>query len=121
MTGESFPGRLAISVSRQGAATLVHAEGEVDLDNAEQLASVLRSAGAEQAGTVVLDLTGVPFMDSSGLKTLLVAHGDLGERLVLAVSPDSPVETLLGLAEVRDRFAVHATPENAIGSLRGSG
>jgi anti-sigma B factor antagonist len=121
MTRDAFAGRLAISISLQDGAVVVRAEGEVDLDNAEQLATALRSAASEPGDPLVLDLLGVPFMDSSGLKTLLVASGELGDRLALAVSPGSPVVTLLELAEVRDRFAVHGTPQEAIRAKGGGG
>jgi hypothetical protein len=59
-------------------------------------------------------------MDSSGLKDLLVAAAELGERLVLAISPGSPVMTLLELAEVRDRVTVCGTPQEAMTVRRGS-
>ena len=120
MTRDAFAGRLDISVMREDGAIVIRGEGEVDLENAEQLASTLRSAAAEPGDPVVLDLLGVPFMDSSGLKVLLVASADLGDRLVLAISPGSPVMTLLDLAEVRDRFVIHGTPQEAI-RARGGG
>lgn len=121
MTADAHPGRLTIAVSRHNGSVLVRAEGEVDLDNAEQLATALRSASEEQAETIVLDLVGVPFMDSSGLKVLLIASRDLGDRLTLAITPGSPVVTLLKLAEVHDRLSVHATPEAAMRSRGGPG
>jgi anti-anti-sigma factor len=108
-------------VFREGDAIVVRGEGEVDLENAEQLASALRTAIAEAKDTVVLDLLGVPFMDSSGLKTLLVASSELRDRLVLVISPGSPVMTLLDLAEVRDRFTVCGTPQEAIAARGGGG
>jgi anti-anti-sigma factor len=120
MTRDAFAGRLDISVSREDGAMVVRGEGEVDLDTAEQLASALRGAVTDTDGLVVLDLLGVPFMDSSGLKVLLVAAAELGERLVLAISPGSPVMTLLELAEVRDRFTVCGTPQEAMTVRRGS-
>ncbi len=111
-------GGLRISLERIEPAMVVRAEGEVDLDNAEQLAAALRAA-AEPGGAVVLDLLGVPFMDSSGLRALLIASAELGERLSLVLSPGSPVVRLLELAEVRDRFAIHGGVEQAIGALPG--
>jgi anti-anti-sigma factor len=120
MTRDAFAGRLDISVSREDGAMVVRGEGEIDLDTAEQLASALRGAVTDTDGLVVLDLLGVPFMDSSGLKVLLVAAAELGERLVLAISPGSPVMTLLELAEVRDRFTVCGTPQEAMTVRRGS-
>lgn len=114
MTPDAASGRLEIAVSHQDHGVVVCPDGDVDLDNADQLATALRSAATESAGTVILDLTGVPFMDSSGLKVLLVALREYSERLALAVTPGSPVMTLLELAEVRDRFTVHATADDAL-------
>ncbi len=121
MTEDSFASRLEISVSLQDGAVVVSVEGEVDLDNAEQLASALRSAASEPGDPFVLDLLGVPFMDSSGLKAVLVASGELGDRLELAVSPGSPVMALLELAEVRDRLSLHDSSEEAVRARGGDG
>ena len=107
-------GRLQITTERAGAVIVVRAEGEVDLDNADRLAAALRPGPADGGERYVLDLVGVPFMDSSGLKTLLFASADLGDRLSLVLSPGAPVERLLELAEVRGRFAVHETVDSAL-------
>ena len=109
-------GVLKISLEQLEQGVLIRAEGEVDLDNAEKLSTALRTAGAETDRRVVLDLLGVPFMDSSGLKALLVGSTDLGGRLSLVLSPGAPVARLLELAEVRDRFVIHETPDEAIAS-----
>ncbi len=108
-------GTLRISVERLEPVTVVRAEGEVDLDNAERLTAALRTAAADQGDRIALDLLGVPFMDSSGLKALLVAAADLGDRLCLVLSPGAPVARLLELAELRDRFAIYDSVEAALG------
>jgi anti-anti-sigma factor len=106
-------GALDITLERDGDAAIVRAEGEVDLDTAEKLAAALRDARAE-SDSVVLDLLGVPFMDSSGLKTLLVNSAELGDGLSLVLSPGAPIARLLELAEVRDRFQIHETVDQAV-------
>jgi anti-anti-sigma factor len=106
-------GNLTISVHGADGVAIVRAEGEVDLGNAEKLTAALRQAGAG-GDRVVCDLLGVPFMDSSGLRTLLVALAELGDRFSLVLSPGAPVTNLLELAEVRERFRIHGTPEEAI-------
>ena len=113
-------GKLEVTIERAEGALIVRAEGEVDLDNADRLAAALRPGPADADARVILDLVGVPFMDSSGLKTLLFASADLGDRLSLVLSPGAPVERLLELAEVRDRFAVHTSIEDATGGPPGS-
>jgi anti-sigma B factor antagonist len=110
---DAAAGRLNVTIERAEGAVVVRAEGEVDLESAESLAASLRAAG-EGAGPVIVDMIGVPFMDSSGLRTLLVAVTELGERLALVVSPGSPVAHLLEIVQVRDRFEVHATVEDAL-------
>jgi anti-anti-sigma factor len=99
-------GALRISVEPGEAVVVVRVEGDVDLDNADKLSAALRTAADSWEGGVVLDLLGVPFMDSSGLKALLVASAALGDRLSLTMSPGAPVARLLELAEVRDRFSI---------------
>jgi len=114
-------GALKISLELSGPVSMVRVEGEIDLDNADQLTAALRSAAAGDEPQVVLDLLGVPFMDSSGLKALLVASGELGDRLSLVLSPGAPVARLLEIAEVRDRFAIHDDPKEALRHATGGG
>jgi anti-anti-sigma factor len=114
---DAAAGRLQITVEPDDGAVVLRAEGEVDLETAEKLAAALRSAAAG-GDRVVADLIGVPFMDSSGLKVLLQASDQIGERLALALGPGSPVAHLLELAEVRERFEVHATAADAISAGR---
>ena len=113
---DASAGTLRVSIDRQDSVVVVHAEGEVDLGNADKLSDALRSGAAENdAERVVLDLLGVPFMDSSGLKVLLVGLGELDGKLSLVLSPGAPVARLLDLAEVRERFTIHESVEAAIG------
>ncbi len=89
---------MKIAIERDERATVVRAEGEIDLQNADEFSTALRTAAAGDSGGVVLDLLGVPFMDSSGLKALLIASAELGGRLSLVLSPGAPVTRLLDLA-----------------------
>ncbi|MGH2985476.1 MAG: STAS domain-containing protein [Solirubrobacterales bacterium] len=118
---EAPSGRLELSVERRDAAAgqiaIVRAQGEVDLGNADELAGVLRSDACEQSAGVVLDLVGVPFMDSSGLRAVLVAAGELEPELAVVLSPGSPVLRLFELAEVTDRLAAYATEDEAIDAI----
>jgi anti-sigma B factor antagonist len=110
---DASPGRLQLTVDHPDGVTVIRAAGEVDMHSADVLAAALRSAGESEAA-VILDLIGVPFMDSSGLKVLMVAVNRMGARLVLAMSPGSPVGRLLELSGVEDRFELEPTVEDAI-------
>lgn len=120
MTRDAAVG-LRISTEMRGGVALVRAEGEIDLETADMLASALRAQVAAGVDGVVLDLLGVPFMDSSGLKQLLTASKELRDRLIVVISPGSPVRRLLELAEIADRIAVRESPEDAVAALAPSG
>ena len=112
---------LQISVERRtvdaGEVAIVRAQGEVDLGNADELAGALQADPCDGCDGVVLDLLGVPFMDSSGLRAVLVAADGLESGLVVVLSPGSPVLRLFELAEVTDRLPAYATEDEAIDAL----
>lgn len=112
---------LRISTERRDRVAVVRAEGEIDLETADVLASALRAQVAAGGDGVVLDLLGVPFMDSSGLKHLLTASKELRDRLIVVLSPGSPIRRLLELAEIADRIAVRENPDDAVAALAPSG
>ena len=60
-------------------------------------------------------------MDSSGLKQLLAASNELRERLIVVLSPGSPVGRLLELAEIADRIPVRTATEDAVAELASAG
>jgi stage II sporulation protein AA (anti-sigma F factor antagonist) len=107
---------LEVGLETRDGLVAITVVGDVDLDNFERLAAALRDDSLDGARTVVLDLSGVPFMDSSGLKAMLVASQRLGDRLALVIDPDSAVLRLLEIAEVSNRFAVHDSVEAAAGA-----
>lgn len=60
--------------SESGADTFVlHAEGELDVSNVDVFEDCLRAAEASEAGHVLVDLNDLSFMDSAGLRALLMA------------------------------------------------
>jgi anti-sigma B factor antagonist len=88
-----------------GHVTL-RASGEIDLYSAGDFTAALGQA-ADTAPDVTVDLTGVRFMDSTGLRALLRARRraeDEGGRLRLAVDPSGAVARLLDLAGVSALF-----------------
>jgi len=65
-------GQLTVRVEHDGEALVVSAFGELDLSNAKTLEAELRRAIGGDAAEVILDLGGVCFMDSAGLRVLLL-------------------------------------------------
>jgi anti-sigma B factor antagonist len=94
--------RFGFEAYEQGNIVVV--SGEIDLTTAPQLGE---SIAQFSNGDVIVDLTAVEFIDSSGLQVLVVAHrrlADRGSRLVIrGASPMAmTVMEITGLDEVFD-------------------
>ncbi|WP_433612820.1 STAS domain-containing protein [Dactylosporangium sp. CA-139114] len=93
--------------SPDGTVT-VTASGELDMTSAPRLINVLRDAIHRHGPSRVdLDLTGVTFMDSTGLQVLVAANTDVGGGLrITGTSP--AVHRLLQLTGVLEEFGLSA-------------
>jgi anti-sigma B factor antagonist len=101
------------------SAYLVCASGELDLSTALRLKDELREALAAGADTLVLDLSGVTFLDSATLSLIAGAHNHLGGRggRMLVVSPNAQVARIFGLARMRTPIELHDSLGGAIDTL----
>lgn len=62
---------LHIDTTRRGETTVLHADGEIDLTTAPELRSSIERAQRATGHDVVLDLTAIDFIDSTGLSVLV--------------------------------------------------
>jgi anti-sigma B factor antagonist len=95
-----------VAVRRDDAVATVTVSGELDLATVPRLSGTLAEHG--HARLLVLDLTGVTFIDSTGVRSLLDADracADLGSRLVV-LAGDGPVRRMLELCELDGRLAL---------------
>ncbi|MCV7358401.1 STAS domain-containing protein [Mycolicibacterium fluoranthenivorans] len=89
---------------RVGAVTVIEVSGTVDMITSPQLEAALTSAmtGAPQA--IVVDLSAVTFLASTGMGVLIAAHDKLPATTPLAVVADGPATSrpldLIGFADV---------------------
>lgn len=92
---------LGFSVEPQeGDARRFRLAGELDLATSQLLTEAL-SAQASQDGDLRLDLSELSFIDSSGIRTLLVAAESLGTRgRLILESPSEPVLRTLRLVGI---------------------
>src|ERR1700754_2874851 len=72
---------LSITSSREGSTAIVAASGEIDLSNVGDLRSAV-TAAADGVDRLRLDLTGVEFIDSTGLGGLLELRSTLRAQSV---------------------------------------
>jgi anti-sigma B factor antagonist len=110
---------LLLSTRAGDGCTVVEVHGDLDMATQPRLRDGLEPLIGP--GAVVLDLTGVPFMDSSALGTLVVTFKALregGGRLCLA-GVQEPVRALLELTSVDTVIDVYdsvAAAERGLGS-----
>jgi anti-sigma B factor antagonist len=96
--------RVALVADARGVAVLL--AGELDLETAPELEQQLAALEESQRTRVVIDLGGVTFMDSAGLKAILAASEfaqSHGHTLVLRRGPRQ-VQRLIELTGVGDRL-----------------
>jgi anti-anti-sigma factor len=99
-------GKLEIVVSRANGARVVRLNGEFDLAGVPAFEQELDRAPGPHEGTVVLDLRGLSFLDSSGLRAVLMADRKVragGRRCVVVRGPER-VARVLELTGVDDRL-----------------
>ena len=111
------PDAYMIEVGELSGGVLVLAlAGEFDMASAPALREQLAAARAAAAHGVVLEFSGVSFVDSSGLRELLracTAFRDEGKRLTVA-APQPAITRLFELTGVTEAIRTAPTIERAI-------
>lgn len=114
MTDQTAPTLSVSAHSPSAGTTVVVAVGDVDLASADYLRGELLPA--IERGTTVLDLGGVEFCDSSGLRVIMEmdrkARGTGASFRVAA--PTAPVARLLGLTKAHEVLEVFPDVETAL-------
>lgn len=107
--------QLEIDRSDQPGWAIISPSGEIDLATVSQLEDALAASMSDGNADVAVDLTGVTFMDSTGLRALLAANQNLsgsGRRLALIVA-GGPVDRLLDISGVGQTLAIFGSLEAA--------
>jgi anti-sigma B factor antagonist len=106
---------LEFETTRNGAVAVIAATGELDLSGAALLESELdRLAAVPDLGSVVLDLRRLEFMDSSGLRLVVLADmraRESGRRFVLVRGTET-VHRVFEITRMSERLEFVADPED---------
>lgn len=103
---------LEIETKQLDSTSLISVTGEVDLYTSPELRSAIMDAVPAAASTVAVDLSGVRYMDSSGVATLvegLRRCRDL-DKVFKLVAPSTAVMKVLELAKLDSVFEVSSSP-----------
>jgi anti-sigma B factor antagonist len=79
-TSAPMPGTLAITSAVEDGEASISLTGELDLSGARQLEARLDEVEREAPARLVIDLGGLAFIDSTGLRLLLQADARARER-----------------------------------------
>jgi anti-sigma B factor antagonist len=116
MTGDA----LAVHESDADGVRLLEVFGELDLATAPRLCAALDAARIHRVKRVVVDLTGVDFCDSTGLRALIGASTELrvgGGRLAIAALPGGAVARLFDIVGARESLNVCDSQADAMASV----
>ncbi len=111
---------LTFTTDQVDTVTVLDVAGEVDLDTADLLRAEAEKALSDRPPELVLDLTGVDFLDSSGLGALLSLQRRLADeggflRLVIGSRHVRRVIDVTGMANV---LAIYDTRAAALSAQR---
>jgi anti-sigma B factor antagonist len=110
---------LTVSVTARESAgepyTLVEVVGEADVTNTDDLRRLLDDEVSQQPRMMIIDLSGLRFMDSSALHTLLRASRSMDRQggVLALVSPQAAVAKILRLTTADRLIPVFDTVADA--------
>lgn len=112
----------AVSTQPNGdSVAVINVQGEVDVYTAPKLREEIHKQLDQGATKIVVDLTNVAYMDSSGLGVLIGAlkrareeNGDL-----VVASPNPRISRILDVTGLSKIFNVQADTQQAVGTLKG--
>jgi anti-sigma B factor antagonist len=96
--------------------TLVAITGEADVTNRDELRGILDAEVAQEPGTLILELSGLRFMDSSALHVILQANRTLDRQggVMALVAPQEAVAKMLHLTTADRLIPVFRTVDEAV-------
>ncbi|HEV2439565.1 MAG TPA: STAS domain-containing protein [bacterium] len=110
---------LDCQVDEASFASIVHPQGEIDLSTVPILRNAL-SAAVSLGRHVVVDLSDVTFIDSTGFRELLSHRRTCREndRLMVLVNPRERVQHVIDMLNFFQMIPVYRTMETAQTSLK---
>jgi anti-anti-sigma factor len=109
-----------VSVTNGDSYSVIALTGESDVYTCDQLRGALESEAAKGVSLLIVDLSGLEFMDSTGVQVLLdirVTMSNRGGQLALA-SPQNTVARVLNLVGADQLIPVYPSVEEAQAGTR---
>ena len=111
-----------LRLRERGGIVLAVVEGEVDLSNRQSLTTELTNAVANSATGLLLDLSGLEFLDSSGVHMLYELAERLAnrqQRFAVVLPPNRAPRRAIELSGAEPAGWLHADTASALSALGG--
>jgi anti-sigma B factor antagonist len=97
---------LAVRINDEGPVYSIGLYGEFDMDGTDQVEAAIRRAERSSAHTIIVDLSGLDFIGSSGIAVLVRAHQrcEAAGRPLGYLRPPDPVHTVFELTALAERL-----------------
>lgn len=116
-TTDGFSVNLVAAYEHDPGAAMLGVHGEIDLATAPRLREVLRPVVEGDTRSVVVDLSEVTFMDSTGVHVLLETLQRLAaqdRRLAIVCREGGQIHRLLATLGLLDTLTVHRSRDSAL-------
>lgn len=110
---------MEVTSERRGTAVLVNTSGRVDGSNASEFQDALDSNIGAEDSAVILDLGGLDYISSAGLRIILLTAKNLRQREVAfsICSLSSSVHELFIISGFDQIIAIHNSADAALAAL----
>ena len=106
-----------VNVSQQDSIDVLEALGEFDMSNVDILNKAIKAALSDDTTSCLLDLSGLTFLDSTVIHSLLRWSQDVQlsqrEALAISVGQGTPAARLFALVGLNGRLPIFASREGA--------
>ena len=112
-----------ITTHADNGTTTLQLEGEIDLHVSPELRETLRTLAATETDTLLIDFSGVSYVDSSGLATLVEyarLSNDYGGKMAL-FGLQSKVRMVFDLVRLDELFTIADDADSAVKLVKARG
>jgi anti-sigma B factor antagonist len=105
---------LEIEIARDRGRIHVALSGELDIASAERLEEALAEVEGAGGATILLDLRGVEFIDSTGIRAVIAANerAEANGRRLAVVRGTKAVERVFRLTQLDERLDLVDDPDS---------
>lgn len=110
---------MEITAEREGRTLTAKATGRVDGVNASEFEQTLRDTIQDDDTAVILDLAGITYLSSAGLRAILLTARSLSQRKAkfMLCSPSAPIREVFEISGFDKIIPVHDTRDAAVAAI----